>query len=148
MPTDGDSRVLVDTSAWIHFLRPEGERSVALRVQAALLNGNACWCPMVRLELWNGAGASREQKVLRDFERDLPELAINETVWSEAYAIARVCRRAGRHDVPADRLQRPGDKVITWDDRKIHRWTGRTIATRPSWLQPGARHSQCWRPSA
>ncbi|TVS13816.1 MAG: PIN domain-containing protein [Wenzhouxiangella sp.] len=41
------------------------------------------------------AGGSREEKVLRDFERDLPELLINEAVWSEAYAIARVCRRAG-----------------------------------------------------
>ncbi|MCC5866461.1 MAG: PIN domain-containing protein [Wenzhouxiangella sp.] len=95
MPTDNDSRILVDTSAWIHFLRPEGERSVARRVQAALRNGSACWCQMVRLELWNGAGGSREQKVLRDFERDLPELIIDEAVWNEAYAIARACRGAG-----------------------------------------------------
>ena len=95
MPTDRDSLVLVDTSAWIHFLRPDGEPSIAGRVQAALRNGVACWCPMVRLELWNGAGGSREKKVLRDFERDLPELTIDEKVWNEAYAIARACRSAG-----------------------------------------------------
>ena len=95
MPTDGDRLVLVDTSTWIHFLRPDGEPSIAERVKAALLNGLACWCPMVRLELWNGAGGSREKKVLRDFERDLPELAIDEKVWNEAYAIARVCCGAG-----------------------------------------------------
>jgi len=95
MPTDGDSLVLVDTSAWIHFLRPDGDSSVAKRVQATLLNGVACWCPMIRLELWNGAGGSREQKVLRDFERDLPELAMDEKVWHQAYAIARACRSTG-----------------------------------------------------
>ena len=80
MPADGDSLILIDTSAWIHFLRPDGDPAIAGRVQAALVNGVACWCPMIRLELWNGAGGSREKKVLRDFERDLPELAIDEKV--------------------------------------------------------------------
>jgi hypothetical protein len=44
---------------------------------------------MVRLELWNGAGGDREKKVLRDFERVLPELAIDAAVWRGAYDLAR-----------------------------------------------------------
>jgi hypothetical protein len=30
------------------------------------------------LELWNGAGGDRDKKVLRDFERLLPELVIDD----------------------------------------------------------------------
>lgn len=58
---------------------------------------------MVRLELWNGAGGDHEKKVLRDFERVLPELAINEDVWSGACELARRARTAGV-SVPATDL--------------------------------------------
>jgi hypothetical protein len=95
--------ILVDTSSWIHLLRPTGDRSVRERVQRALEAGEACWCSIVRLELWNGAGGAREKKVLRDFERVLPELFINEDVWSSAYALARGARAAGV-SVPATDL--------------------------------------------
>jgi predicted nucleic acid-binding protein len=87
--------ILVDTSSWIHFLRPDGDGDVRARVESALRAGTACWCPLVRLELWNGAGGERERKVLREFERVLPELTIDETVWSGARDLARRCRAAG-----------------------------------------------------
>ena len=86
--------VLVDTSSWIHFLRPDGDAAVRARVAALLRDGTACWCPLVRLELWNGAGGDREKKVLRDFERLLPELSITSEVWNDAHALARRCRAA------------------------------------------------------
>ena len=87
--------VLVDTSAWINFLRPDGDASVRARVAAHLTAGTARWCPIVRLELWNGAGGDREKKVLREFERLIPDLAITPEVWNEACALARRCRSAG-----------------------------------------------------
>ena len=87
--------VLVDTSSWIHFLRPDGHATPKSRVQALLQAGTACWCPMVRLELWNGAGGDREKRVLREFERLLPELPITTQVWDEAYELARRCRGRG-----------------------------------------------------
>jgi predicted nucleic acid-binding protein len=86
--------LLVDTSSWIHFLRPDGDGVVRARVDSALRAGTACWCPLVRLELWNGAGGERERKVLREFERVLPELAIDDAVWSGARDVARRCRAA------------------------------------------------------
>ena len=92
--------LLVDTSSWIHLLRPRGDVAVRERVQRALEAGEACWCPIVRLELWNGAGGDREKKVLRDFERLLPELPIDDDVWREAYDLARRARSAGK-SVPA-----------------------------------------------
>jgi predicted nucleic acid-binding protein len=87
--------ILVDTSSWIHFLRPDGDGDVRARVESTLRAGTARWCPLVRLELWNGAGGERERKVLREFERVIPELAIDDAVWSEARDLARRCRAAG-----------------------------------------------------
>lgn len=87
--------VLVDTSSWIHLLRPDGDAAVRQRVEALLLAGTACWCPLVRLELWNGAGGSREKKVLRDMERELPELAVAPAVWDLSFDLARKARGKG-----------------------------------------------------
>jgi predicted nucleic acid-binding protein len=47
------------------------------------------------LELWNGAGRDRDKKVLREFERLLPELAIDNAVWNAAFDLARRARAAG-----------------------------------------------------
>lgn len=95
--------VLVDSSAWIHFLRPDGDIEVRTRVEGALRAGQACWCALVRLELWNGAGNEHEKRVLRDFERVLPELAITSDVWEHAFQLARSCRGVGA-SVPATDL--------------------------------------------
>ena len=95
--------LLIDTSSWIHLLRPKGDLIVRARVERALEAGEACWCPMVRLELWNGAGGDREKKVLRDFERVLPELELDENAWRVAYELARRARGAGI-SVPATDL--------------------------------------------
>jgi len=38
---------------------------------------------------------SREKKVLRDFERLLPELEIDDSVWRGAYELARKARSGG-----------------------------------------------------
>jgi len=56
------------------MLRPSGDAAVRERVKRALDAGEACWCPIIRLELWISAGGNRDKKVLRDFERLLPEL--------------------------------------------------------------------------
>lgn len=87
--------ILVDSSSWVHFLRPNGDPVVRSRVEAALTSGEACWCPLVRLELWNGAAGDRDRKSLRDFEDVLLELAIDDDVWAGAYGLARRARSAG-----------------------------------------------------
>lgn len=96
--------VLVDTSSWIHMLRTDGDEGVRARVESLLHAGRACWCPMVRLELWNGARGDRDKKTLRDFERLLPELPITNEVWKVAYALADKSRMAGATAPGADVL--------------------------------------------
>lgn len=87
--------ILVDTSSWIHFLRPRGDPKIRVRVERALRSGEACWCPLVQLELWNGARGKRERKVLRDFADVLPELSIDRQVWTTAYELATGSRERG-----------------------------------------------------
>lgn len=77
------------------MLRPNGDASVRTRVEKALLAGDACWCPLIQLELWNGASGDQEKKVLRDFARVLPVLLITDEVWEAAYGLARRARSRG-----------------------------------------------------
>jgi len=100
----GDRIVLIDTSSWIHFLRPDGDEHARERVSAALEAGTARWCGMVRLELWNGARGDREKRVLREFERIVPELPTTADVWEDAFALARRGRVAGVTTPAADVL--------------------------------------------
>jgi predicted nucleic acid-binding protein len=95
--------ILVDTSAWIHLLRPSGSPDVRARVERALTTGEACWCAMVRLELWNSAAGERDKKALRDFERAVPDLPITHEIWNEAAELARKAR-AKAVTVPASDL--------------------------------------------
>ena len=87
--------ILIDTSSWVHLLRPDGGPEIRSRVEAALRSGDACWCPIVQLELWNGARGGREQQVLRRFAEVLPALPMDEDVWSVAYDLARRARSRG-----------------------------------------------------
>jgi len=86
---------LVDTSSWIEALRKSGNQKVRERVRTLLVNGNAAWCDMIRLELWNGASGQAETEMLRRLERDLPSLEITGEVWKTACSLARQARAAG-----------------------------------------------------
>ncbi len=95
--------ILVDSSAWIHCFRPEGDTPIRERVQTALETGEAVWCDMVKLELWNGARGDKEKRVLRELESALPLVACSCEVWEESYRIARAVRGKGQ-TVPATDL--------------------------------------------
>ena len=94
---------LVDTSAWIHSLRPDGDREVSDRVRVLLASGEAAWCALIQLELLNGARGERERRVLAEMAAALPSLPIDDTVWSTAHELARAARSHG-HTVPATDL--------------------------------------------
>ncbi|MFA6111174.1 MAG: PIN domain-containing protein [Candidatus Latescibacterota bacterium] len=89
------SLCLIDTSAWVHALRPDGDAHVAALVRNALESGEASWCPIVQLELWNGARGEHEKGVLTSMAKVLPELAIDGTVWSTAWEMAKQARARG-----------------------------------------------------
>ena len=94
---------LVDTSSWIHSLRPRGDPDVRARVERLVRSGDACWCAMVKLELWNGARKDHERRVLNDMEDRLMELEITPLVWKLACQLAHKARQGGL-TVPATDL--------------------------------------------
>jgi hypothetical protein len=94
---------LVDTSSWIHSLRPLGDAQVRARVERLVRSGDACWCAMVKLELWNGARKEHERRILKDMEDRLMELETTQGVWQLACELARKARQKGL-TVPATDL--------------------------------------------
>jgi predicted nucleic acid-binding protein len=90
-----DMKRLVDTSAWIEALRPEGDPDTRRAVDEATRGGDALLCDMVLVELWIGARGKREQDVIAGLEADLQVLPIGTEVWRAARVLARACRAAG-----------------------------------------------------
>lgn len=85
---------LIDASSWIEFLR--GRTSDAgIRVKKLLLNGNAAWCEMTLVELWNSARGHKEKKALNQLEQEVTLCPVNEQVWALACSLARACRDNG-----------------------------------------------------
>jgi len=87
---------LVDTSCWVHALRKNGNPVVREQVSALMEAGEATWCPIIRLELWNGVGSEHDRRSLRVLENVLPELSIGDEVWQAARELADHCRKAGK----------------------------------------------------
>ena len=87
--------VLVDTSSWIETLRTGGNAAVRQRVSALVLDGEAAWCDMVRLELWNGVRGGREIRELTELEDVIVSLPIDQSVWDRAVALSRRARSQG-----------------------------------------------------
>jgi predicted nucleic acid-binding protein len=88
--------VLIDSSCWVHYFRHRGDTRVRDRVTKLLEHGEAAWCPLIRLELWNGVGSEADRRILREHELWLPDLAITDEVWTQACALADRCRKVGK----------------------------------------------------
>jgi predicted nucleic acid-binding protein len=87
--------VLVDSSLWVHQLRKSGDAAKRDRVNALLENGEAAWCPAVRLELWRGVTNDAERKTLRRYEALLPDYEISAEVWHRSILLADRARASG-----------------------------------------------------
>lgn len=95
--------ILIDTSAWIEALRPDGDDRAREEVRSAVEEGVAVLCDLVLLELWNGAHGDAERRYLAALERELECLPTSPEVWQHSRDLARRCRRAGL-TVPATDL--------------------------------------------
>jgi predicted nucleic acid-binding protein len=93
---------LVDTSSWIHFLRRDGTASVRGRVVELLANGDAAWCPIVRLELWAGSRSPSDRKSLAELESRITDLTMSADVWDASCRLAARARDRGVTVPPHD----------------------------------------------
>jgi predicted nucleic acid-binding protein len=85
--------ILVDTSAWVEFLRDTGS-PVCTRVDE-LLAGEIATCDPIRMEVLAGA---RDESHLNDLRRLLARAAVIDLVsgdYEDAAAAYRTCRRRG-----------------------------------------------------
>ena len=90
----GRGVTLIDSSSWIDFLR--GRRTEpALRVQHLLAAGEAAWCDLIAVELWNGVRVGKERKALDELEVELSLFALDADVWKMARKLAFRCRQSG-----------------------------------------------------
>lgn len=87
--------VLVDSSLWVHQLRKSGDAAKRDRVNTLLENGEAAWCPVVRLELWRGVTNDTERKTLRRYQALLPDYEISADVWTRSIQTADRARASG-----------------------------------------------------
>jgi predicted nucleic acid-binding protein len=87
--------VLVDSSLWVHQLRRSGDAAKRDRVNTLLENGEAAWCPVVRLELWRGVTNDAERKTLRRYDALLPDYEISADVWTRSIQLADRARASG-----------------------------------------------------
>jgi predicted nucleic acid-binding protein len=94
---------LVDTSAWVEYLRP-GSNEVTERVEELILSDEAAWCDMVMLELWNGARGQEEKRKLAELSAAAPRLETTSEVWTLAHKLAVLCRNKGKTLPAADIL--------------------------------------------
>lgn len=85
--------ILVDTSAWVEFLRDTGS-PVCERVDR-LLDGDIAICPPVRMEVLAGA---RDEQHLRNLRGLLGRATVVPTLmtdYDDAAMLYRTCRRRG-----------------------------------------------------
>ena len=85
--------ILVDTSAWVEFLRDTGS-PVCTRVDE-LLDGEIATCDPIRMEVLAGA---RDEGHLNDLRRLLARASVIDLAsgdYEDAAALYRTCRRRG-----------------------------------------------------
>jgi predicted nucleic acid-binding protein len=86
--------ILVDTSAWVEFLRDTGS-AVALRVED-LLDQDIAVCDPVRMEVLAGARDEGHLAALRGLLARAVTLPVASVEYEQAAALYRTCRRQGQ----------------------------------------------------
>jgi len=85
--------ILIDTSAWIEFLRDTGS-PVCMHVDA-LLAGDIAVCEPVRMEVLAGARGDKHLRDLRGLLARATLIPTGSTDYEDAAALYRACRHGG-----------------------------------------------------
>lgn len=75
---------LIDSSAWIEYLRPNGSKKVKERVREILEKDNAVSCGIVIVEILRGAKDEKTFNLLKETLSSLSQISIGETVIERA----------------------------------------------------------------
>lgn len=87
--------ILIDTSAWIEFLRDTGS-TAAVRVRACLISEEVATCGAVYMEVLAGARNERHLMELRRLLARAAMIPIGAADYDQAASLYRHCRRGGQ----------------------------------------------------
>ncbi|MGA1824336.1 MAG: PIN domain-containing protein [bacterium] len=87
---------LIDSSAWIEYLRPKGSKIVKERVREILEKENAVSCGIVVVEILRGAKNDTSFQLLKDTLFSLPQIPIDDTVIEGAARYGFMLARKGK----------------------------------------------------
>lgn len=95
---------LVDTSIWVHALRPHGNRNIQERLRPFILSGQAALASWIVLELMTGIRSDEEQRALNAFLSPLPRFQVDDSCWEISFRLAATLRKKGVSPSAADCL--------------------------------------------
>lgn len=95
---------LIDSSAWIEYLRPKGSKKVKERVREILQKEEAVSCGIVVVEILRGAKNEKEYQLLVDSLTSLPQIPIDDEVIERASRWGFILDRKGKSVSTTDLL--------------------------------------------
>ncbi len=87
---------LIDSSAWIEYLRPNGSRKVKDRVREVLEKDEAVTCGIVVVEILRGSKDEKTFKTLKETLLSLPQIPLNNEVIEKAAQWGYTLDRKGK----------------------------------------------------
>ena len=75
---------LIDSSAWVEYLRPKGSKRVKDKVREVLQREEALCCGGVVVEILRGAKSEKDFQSLQDSLMSLPQIPMDEAVVERA----------------------------------------------------------------
>jgi len=87
---------LIDSSAWIEYLRPKGSQKVKQKVREILQREEAACCGIVVVEILRGATNEKDFQSLSDSLRSLPQIPIDDPVVERASQWGFLLDRKGK----------------------------------------------------
>jgi predicted nucleic acid-binding protein len=87
---------LIDSSAWIEYLRPKGSQRAKQRVREILQKEEAVCCGIIVVEILRGAKNEKDYQSLNDSLRSLPQIPIDDPVVERASRWGFLLDRKGK----------------------------------------------------
>jgi predicted nucleic acid-binding protein len=87
---------LIDSSAWIEYLRPKGSPKVKEKVRAVLQREEAVCCGIIVVEILRGAKNERDFQALKDSLMSLPQIPLDDAVIERASRWGFLLDRKGK----------------------------------------------------
>jgi predicted nucleic acid-binding protein len=95
---------LVDTSVWIHALRPHGNPDIQARLKPLIIGGNTAVTEWILLELMTGLTKTEQPSEFLHWFDPIPRLPFGNGWWEKAWSNAGKLRKRGISPSAADCL--------------------------------------------